>query len=260
MSFDRIEAFFASVKGEERAVGEIARDEAAAGRYLAITRQTEDPALRVRMIALARSVGWLSAPQEKAELAMTIHDVLAGDGMGFGEVDLICTLQRERGLEGSLQRVSALPVKKMAQSAGMACLGSSEARGRVLHALASANEQDVQIAEAYLRHHPIGDAAELRRLAREVARMKGTAAQVRALGTLARQRIADREIIDELTRLFARTGSLEVQRAVAEIFIRSDARALPGPQLAVVLRQHRLRAPGGRSDLIDVLIERLHTS
>jgi hypothetical protein len=259
MSFDRMESFFASLQGADRAVGEIARDKPAAERYLVITRQTEDPALRVRMISLARTVGWLSPAEEKAELGMTIHDVLAGDGMGFGEVELICTLNRERGLDESLQKVAALRTGKVAQTAGMACLGSAEARARVLRALASADESEVQIAQAYLRHHPIDDSAELRKVARDVTRMKGSAAQVRALATLARQRIADREIIDELSRLFARTGSIEVQRAVAEVFIRSDARALPGAQLAVLLRQHRLRAQGGGSDLIDVLIQRLST-
>jgi hypothetical protein len=256
MSFDRIESIIASLPEDER---RIARDEAA-DRYMAVTRQTEDPALRVRMISLARTVGWLSPAEEKSELAMMIHDVLAGDGMGFGEVELICTLNRERGLNDSLQRVGALPAKRVAQTAGMACLGSREARARVLRALASADESEVQIAQAYLRHYPIDDAAELRKVVLDVTRMKGSAAQVRALGTLARLRIADRELIDELARLFARTGSIEVQRAVAEIFIRSDARDLPSVELAVLLRQHRLRAPGGASDLIDVLIERLHTS
>jgi hypothetical protein len=267
MSFDRIESFFASLPAEERgkdafvrAAGEVARDKAAADRYMALTRETEDPALRVRMIALARTVGWLSPADEQGELALMIHDVLAGGAMGFGEVDLICTLHRERGLDGSLQRLGAFKAKKVAQSAGLACLGSGEARARVLRALASTDEDEVQIAEAYLRHYPIEDAAELRKVARDVTRMKGSGAQVRALATLARQRIADREIIDELSRLFARTGSLEVQRAVAEIFIRSDARALPAGQLASLLRQHRLRAPGGGTDLIDALIERLHTS
>ena len=260
MSFDRIESFFASLGGEDRAVEEIARDKPTAERYLSIARQTEDPALRVRMISLARTVGWLSPAEEKSELAMMIHDVLAGDGMSFGEVELICTLNRERGLHDSLQRVGAMPVKKVAQTAGMACLGSRDARARVLRALASADESDVQIAQAYLRHYPIDDTAELRKVVLDVTRMKGSAAQVRALGTLARLRISDREIIDELARLFARTGSLEVQRAVAEVFIRSDARALPGVELAVLLRQHRLRAPGGGSDLIDVLIEHLHQS
>jgi hypothetical protein len=256
MSFDRIESIIASLPEDER---RIARGEAT-DRYMAVMRQTEDPALRVRMISLARTVGWLSPAEEKTELAMMIHDVLAGDGMSFGEVDLICTLNRERGLRDSLQRVGAMPVKKVAQTAGMACLGSSEARARVLRALASADESEVQIAQAYLRHYPIDDTAELRRVVLDVTRMKGSAAQVRALGTLARLRISDREIIDELSKLFARTGSLEVQRAVAEIFIRGDAAALPGPELAVVLRQHRLRAPGGGSDLIDTLIERLHAS
>jgi hypothetical protein len=259
MSFDRIESFFASLGTPEPAVEQITADKPTAERYLKMTRQTEDPALRVRMISLARTVGWLSPAGEKAELGMMVNDVLAGD-MGFGEVELICTLNRERGLGDSLDRAGALPAKKIAQAAGMACLGSREARARTLRALVSADETEVQIAQAYLRHHPVEDSAELRSIAHDVARMKGSAAQVRALGTLARQRIADREIIDELARLFARTGSLEVQRAVAEIFIRSDAGVLQGAQLAALLRQHRLRAPGGGSDLIDVVIERLHAS
>jgi hypothetical protein len=47
-----------------------------------------------------------------------------------------------------------------------------------------------------------------------------------------------------------------VQRAIAEVYLRSDPRAIGGPKLVDVLRRHRLRSPDGE-DLIDVLVRRL---
>jgi hypothetical protein len=127
----------------------------------------------------------------------------------------------------------------------------------VLKALASPDDRDVSIAQAYLRHQPIVDSSELREVARGVTRMSKTAAQVRALETLARQRIEDREILEELARLYMRATSVAVQRAIAEIFIRSgDVPARDIPDLPRTLRAHRLAAPGGGQDLIDVLLAR----
>ena len=78
--------------------------------------------------------------------------------------------------------------------------------------------------------------------------------------TLARLNISDREVLGELSRLFAEARSVNVQRAIAEIFIRSDPRAIPRAELVGVLLQHRLKAPGGGQDLIDVLLQRLQTT
>jgi hypothetical protein len=89
--------------------------------------------------------------------------------------------------------------------------------------------------------------------------MNGSDAQVRALDTLARYRLSDRESLEELTRLFPLAKSVNVQRAIAGILIRSDYRTIAGPELARALRQHRLKSPEGE-DLIDVLIRRLQTS
>jgi hypothetical protein len=265
MSFDRVEKFFANLSDGERqdaaflrALAEVARDLATRERYLAITRDTEDPAIRVRMVALARTVGWLSAAQQQAELGQMIGDVLAASSMSFGEVDLICTLNKNRDLDPALQRVKASPARAP-HAAALACLGSAEGHARVLRALASPVEQDVQVAQAYLRHRPITDAKELRSVALGIARMKGSGAQVRALDTLARLHISDREILDELARLFTRTSSLGVQRAIAEIFLRSPDRALDNRTLAGLLRQYRLPSPNGE-DLIDALIRRLPAS
>lgn len=269
MTFDRAERFFASVSDAERreasmaaALTEIARDQGARTRYLALTRETEDPALRIRMIALARTVGWLSSAGQKAELSNMIKEVLASNAVGFNEVELICSLNKERELDTEVSRASwaRTPAARPGHDAALACLGSPDARARVLRALASSDASDVQVAQAYLRHRPITDTNELRNVAFGIAKMKGSAAQVRALEALARHHLSDRETLDELSRLFARTSSPDVQRAIAEIFIRSDLRAIAAPQLVDVLRQHRLKVPGGGQDLVDVLLGKLQAS
>jgi hypothetical protein len=261
VAFDRIERFLGKVSRDERAKGEIAiaftalaADASTRAHYLAITRDTQDPALRVRMIALARDVDWLTAEEQTAELARTIHDVLAGNAMGFGEVDLVCTLNRDRALDASINRLQVAQPGP-AQSAALACLGSQEAHARMLKALASPQESEVQIAQAYLRHRPITDDNELREVVREIARANSPAAQARALETVARLHVSDRETQDELARMFATSTSLPVQRAIAEVFIRAGVGASTNPDLAATLRKHRVKAPS--DDLIDVLIRRL---
>ena len=138
----------------------------------------------------------------------------------------------------------------------LACLGNTEAHGEVLRALASADDKEVQVAQTYVRHRPVSEKRQLKTLVGEVTRMRG-AAQVRALDTIARLNISDREVLEELSRTYAETRSHEVQRAIAEVFIRSDPKALPRPGLATVLRQHRLKPSMGGHDLIDALLARL---
>ena len=268
MSFERIEAFFAALPASDReeasfaaALKALAGDRATRARYLSLVHDTEDPALRVRMIALARTVGWLAPAEQRAELVRMILDVLAAGSVGYGEVDLICTLNRDRELDRELHRFKSVKLagNKTAHAATRACLGSSEGRAKMLRALASANDQDVRIAQAYLRHRPIADAGELRAVTTGISRMSASPAQVRALETLARQHISDREILGELARLFRQATSVTVQRAIAEIFIRSDPGALAAPELVALLREHRLPSPEGQ-DLIDVLIGRLQGS
>jgi hypothetical protein len=261
MSFDRVEGFFAAPGARDAsaapALARLAADRGARSTYLAIVRETEDPALRVRMIALAREIGWLAPEERRAELALLVLDMLRGEAMGYGEVDLVCTLNKDRLLDDELAtfKVSTLP-GRTAQAAALACLGSEAARASVLRAVASPDEREVQIAQAYLRHHPMTKASELRAVALGVARMQGSGAQVRALDTLARHHISDRKVLEELARLFTRATSLGVQRAIAEIFLRSDAHAIAAHGLAAKLRRYRLRSPDGE-DLIDTLIQRL---
>ena len=262
VSLDRIEKFVAGVSDADRidpgfaaASLALAEDAAVRARYLALARDTEDPAVRMRLVALARKLGWLDAAGERAESMRMVADVLAGRSAGFSEVELICGLNRDRSLDGEVHRLgrASIPAGRAADAA-LACLGDTPSRARIVGALASRDEGEVQLAQAYLRHQPIRDGEELRAVAFDVARMEGSAAQARALETLARHHISDAEVLERLARVFTQTRSLAVQRAIAEIFLRSNYRGSPG--LAEQLRRHRMRSPDG-ADLIDTLLTRL---
>jgi hypothetical protein len=263
--FQRIEKLFASLTESDRqaptfqrALAEISADDAARDRYLVFTHNAE-PGIRARMISLAGTLGWLSTEAQRSERLALVNDVLARAAMGYAEVDLVCSLNKEGELDSQLSRVKVATsrIDKATHVAAMACLGSPEAKALVLRALASPNEKDVEAAQVYLRHHPLTDARDLRALASEVVRMPHSPAQVRALDALGRLNIADRQILTDLLRSFATAGSVSVQRAIAEVFIRSDPAAIPKRELVSTLREHRLKATDGRSDLIDVLLQRL---
>ena len=125
--------------------------------------------------------------------------------------------------------------------------------------MTSPNDDDVRIAQIYLRHRPLADANELRFVATGITQMSGSDAQVRALDTLARLRLSDRESLEELARLFPLAKSVSVQRAIAGILIRADYPSIAKPELARALRQLRLKSPDGQ-DMIDALIRRLEAS
>ena len=89
--------------------------------------------------------------------------------------------------------------------------------------------------------------------------MPASAAQVRALESLAQQRISDPETLRSIAGLFPVASSLDLQRAVAGILIRSDHRVLGQTDLARSLRQYRIKSPKGE-DVIDALIRVLQAS
>ena len=263
--FERIDGFLASLTETERqspalliALAEISVDDVTRGRYLVAERATADPALRARMIALAATFGWLTPEERAAERIGMINDILAGRSIGFVEVEAICSLNDAGKLDGELSRlkVPSASAASAAAAAALACLGDRGARVRVLAALTSADERDVRVAQVYLRHRPAHEAGELRALVRDIARMPETGAQIRALDTLGRLNVTDRVVVEELTRSFTAAKSVDLQRAIAEIFLRGDAKAMVRTDLAGVLRRHRIASRGGE-DLIDVLIRRL---
>jgi hypothetical protein len=268
MFLDHLERYSASLAETERqspsvsrALAEIAGDEAARTRYLEFARDADQPAVRARMLDLARSLGWLSPAGQRAELMRMIGEELAASSVSSNEVDLICALNKNRELDPELDRlrISTAQANKVGHAGILACLGNAEAHGRMLRALTSTNDEEVQVAQVYLQHRPITDASELQGVATAIARMKGSDTQVRALDVLARYHLSDRESLDELTRLFPLAKSLNVQRAIAGILIRSDYKTIAKAELVRALRQHRLKSPDGE-DLIDALIRRLQAS
>jgi hypothetical protein len=240
---------------------DIARDTSARERFLDYAREAEQPAVRVRLVNLARDVGWLSGDEWRDELAQMLRELQARTVVGAPEVDLACNLNQERILDGAFDR-SIAPgslADDMAHAAIRACLGGAEDRARTVEGLTSPIEADVRIAQTYLRHQPITDAAELRRVAASIAQMNPTEAQVRALEALARHYVSDREVLNMLTRLFAQTPSWAVQSAIAGILIRADKRSIASPQLVRALVEHRRPSPAGGDDMIDALIHTLES-
>ena len=207
------------------------------------------------MAGVALDIGWLDTASHRAELARTIHDVVAANAVDFGEVDLICALNKDDALANELtlfKVATVLPAHSAGAAAG-ACAGDAKSRETTLRALASADERDVRMAQAFLRHRPITDATELRRVATGISAMKASAAQVRALETLARLHISDGEVLQQLATLYSRARSADVQRAIAEVFLRSDLSSIDARSLAERLQRDRVRP----DPLIEAVVARL---
>jgi hypothetical protein len=265
MFLDQIEGYLAALKDDERAapaaaeaLAAIANDAAARERYLDFVRDADQASVRARMIDVALRLGWLTPAQRREELARMLGERVAARRVGVEDVDLACSLNRNGELTSLREQVAVTPgqAASVGPAAILACLGSETAHARVLRALSSASDDDVALAEVYLHHHAIADVQELRRVASGVASMSGSASQIRALDTLARQRLSDRESLDALARLYPQTKSADVQRAIAGVLLRADYREIARPELVKVLREHRLKSTEGQ-DLIDVLIRRL---
>jgi len=261
--FERIENFLAFLTEDERhsatftqALAQISADDAIRGRFLAQARG-ERPEMRARMVKVAATLGWLTQAQERDEQLRIASDLIARDAVGYAEVDLVCSMNSDGALDAAAARspLANLADSQVSHAAVLACLGRHDAHERVLRALVSGDERDVRIAQAYLRNRPVADTRELRAIAAGIPQSGSQAAQVRALETLARLNITDRETIEQLAHVFADAKSINVQRAIAEVFLRSDARALPKAELASLVRRHKLKG----DDLIDQLLRKLQS-
>jgi hypothetical protein len=190
-----------------------------------------------------------------------VADRMSRDDIGKHEVDLVCSTRQgpRPELVRQLQASDAARPDRVAHAAVLACLGDERAHERTVRALTSALDDDVAVAQAYLRHRPLAGVNEVRAVASGIGRMTAPGAQVRALETLGKQRLADPQSLQEIARLFPQARSLQVQRAIAGILIRSDTKMLARSDLARSLRQHRLKSPDGQ-DVIDVLIRLLQST
>jgi hypothetical protein len=265
MFLDRIEKAVASAAATEaldpetmRVRDEIAADATARMRFLDFARDADRPAIRVRMIALAGNLGWLAPAEQRAEVVRMIGDLLAQNAVSTSDVDLVCELNRDHDLDQERVRLEFQEGRydEPAPAAILACLGSRRGHARLLRALTSPNDADVEVAQVYFRRRPIEDVNELRVAATGISKMTGLAAQIRALNTLANHRLSDPESLGEMTRLFPVAESVGVQTAIAGILIRADYRAMDKPELVQTLLRHRLKSSPGEN-LIDVLIRRL---
>jgi hypothetical protein len=261
---DRIEKYTTSLTEGQRQVADVAAalrsissDQPTRSKYLDFVRRADPPAIRARLIKLAGSLGWLSPAEERSELMRMVGDLLARDSVSPADAEVVCTLNQDRSLDPDLPQLSlsASQGAKLSQATVLACLGSAEGHARMIAAATSPNPADVRLAQIYLRHRPIGDTGELRSFTADITRMRGSEAQVLALEALSTHHLTDPDSLEALANLFAATDSAGVQAAVAGVLIRSDYTAIDSPQLAQLLRQHRLRVAG--SDLIDVLIRHL---
>jgi hypothetical protein len=268
MFLDHLEGYAASIGPAKRlqpevaaALGAIENDRGTRDRYLAFARDADETTVQTRMMALARTLRWLSPAQEQAEFVRMIAERMGRGDLSRTEVDLACTNRQERDpdLARQLLATGAARPARVTHSAVLACLGSPEAHERTVRALTSSNDEEVAIAQVYLRHRPLAHVDELRAVTSDIGRMTAAGAQVRALETLAKQRLSDAQSLQEVARLFPLARSLEVQRAIAGILIRSDYKMLARADLARSLRQHRLKSPDG-SDVIDVLIRLLQSA
>jgi hypothetical protein len=259
---DRIQRFAKALDDPARrtpqaaeALTRITADSATRAGFLEFARDADEPAVRARLLTLARDLGWLSADERWAELALMLDEVQARPVLGVTEVDLACMLNQEHDLYGAFDFAETPDIP---HAAVRACLGSTEGRTRTLQGLVSPNIADVQIAQAYLRHRPITDAAELRRVAAAIVQMKPSDAQVRALESLGRHYLADRSILELLVGLYSQTPSAAVQAAIAGILIRADQRSLTSPQLIRTLVKDRRAAPAG-GNMVDALLRKLRS-
>jgi hypothetical protein len=268
MFLDHLERYAASIGPLQRSVPEVAaalaaieRDHPTRERYLAFARDADDAAVSTRMMALARTLGWLSLVQEQAEFVRVLADRMARGSLGKNEVDLACESPhgRQPVLARQLLATGTSRAGNVAHSAVLACLGDAEAHKRSVRALTSSHVEDLAIAQAYLRRRPLADLDELRAVTAEITRMTAASAQVRALESLARQRLADTQSLQEIAGLFPKAQSLELQRAIAGLLIRADTQLLARAELARTLRQHRLKSPDG-TDVIDILIRMLQST
>ena len=267
MFLDHLERHVASIGPAQRRVPEVADalaaiegDHAARERYLAFARDADEASVQARMLALARALGWLSAAQEEDEWLAMLAQRMARGSLGRYDVDLVCADPQRRSpdLARRLLAMGTARRDDVSHAAALACLGDAQAHHAIVRSLTSARDEDAAIAQVYLRHRPLDDVTELRAVAAGIGRIASAGAQLRALDTLARLRLADEPSLREIAALFPRARSLAVQRAIAGVLIRADTSVLARAELARSLRQHRLKSPDG-SDVIDTLIRLLQS-
>ena len=267
MMLDRLERFTDTLDKKrelpevQQALQKIGRDAGSRDRFLNFARDADRFEVRARMIDVAHDLGWLSTGDRRAEMTKMLGDMLARKTIEGIDVDLACSVNKGRDLDGVLDGLGSTVkgVDDVGHAAVRACMGSTEAHAATLKGLVSPADADVRLAQTYLRHRPIADANELRAVTTAITGMSGTEAQTRALDVLARHYLSDHESVNMLKQLYSRTRSSPVQNAIAGVLIRADPKALATPELLRTLREYRLKSSPG-DNMVDALIQRLQLS
>src|SRR3569623_2023720 len=151
---DRIEEFVATLDAKQRqqpevaqALDRIAHDTDARDRYLAFARDADELDTRARMIDVAHDLGWLSADQRRTEIVAMQGTLHARKQIAVPDANVACALNDKHDLDGVLPADAR--AETTSQAAVLACMGNGEARTRVLKALVSPADADVQVAQAY---------------------------------------------------------------------------------------------------------------
>ena len=268
MFVDRLEKETA-LSPEERATPEaavqlaaIAVDESAKRRYFTLLDDVDDLATRLKMLHLAAQVDWLTPVEHESEMLRAIAGRIEQRRADAADVDTVCRLTDDLPLDDGALRLAISPDRAggAAASAMLACMGDADARQRVLRLLTTGGDDAAVIAHVYLRHRPLAGPEDVRDMTADIGRMTTATAtaQARALDALATSRIADRDTLDAVARLYPAAISPVVQNAIAGVLIRADYAVLDLPQLAQTLRQYRLKSRGS-DDLVDALLRRLET-
>jgi hypothetical protein len=97
---------------------------------------------------------------KRDEYVRMINEKLAKNSINSADVDLICALNDDGALDADAPRVRAN--QKAARARRNARVPTTPRAPSCHRSMTSAQDEDVQIAQAYLRHHPITDIDELR--------------------------------------------------------------------------------------------------
>jgi hypothetical protein len=82
-------------------------------------RDADEPSVRVRMMAVAQALGWLTPAELRAETVRMFGERLAGDAVSASDVNLACALNGDGALgrETGALRVSAAQAAKVPHAA-----------------------------------------------------------------------------------------------------------------------------------------------
>ena len=251
--FDHLEKYVHSLSAADRET--IAAAPEARRVFMVNARRTSSVELRLRLTKVAESLGWMSREEYQVETLRMVQELFDANAIDYASLALLCPLN-ETGEFDSLVADFELPVTDVAKAGVLACLGHGRARAAMIEALASSNIDSVRVAQNYFRLRPLRDAADMRALARRILEGGNPEAQIRALETLARFRIDDRDSLEALLQVFADTRNPGTQQAIAKVFLFADFASVDKAEFARVIRARRLRSVGG-SDATDFLLHKL---